>query len=290
MPTKAQLRLERRQGEVLGMQLNRQESDSPFVVTSVVAGSAAEQAGVRCGDVVISVNRVPLADKSAADVMGLLRGDADTQVLLKVVRFSDSECAEMRKELETLDTVSGQAHTGAERGSALAELANDSREAEEGAAKDQGPTSLRSFPCDSSGPSSTTHELPPTAGGSPGTGAIAGVGIAFTENKRNNTLIVKSLAPGGPAEASGLVSIGDILLKVDGKDVDSTDAASRLILGSCAFASLLFRPARCVPPHDCRLRASALATECTAAGRGREMPEEMLEDRGAGVQPGSHSI
>ena len=236
MPTKTQLRLVRRQGEVLGMQLNRQESDSPFVVTSVVAGGAAEQGGVRCGDVVISVNRVPLADKSAADVMGLLRGDADTQVLLKVVRFSDSECAEMRKELETLD---------------------DSREAEEGAAKDQGPTSLRSFPCDSSGPSSTTHELPPTAGGSPGTGAIAGVGIAFTENKRNNTLIVKSLAPGGPAEASGLVSIGDILLKVDGKDVNSTDAASRLILGTSADASLLFRPARCVPPHDCRLQASA---------------------------------
>ena len=44
-------------------------------------------------------------------------------------------------------------------------------------------------------------------------------------------LLVKSLAPGGPAEASGRIQVGDILLKVDGKEVDSTETASKLILG-----------------------------------------------------------
>ena len=65
------------------------------------------------------------------------------------------------------------------------------------------------------------------------TGPPAGVGIVFKESRRNSTtaLLVKSLAPGGPAEACGQIQVGDILLKVDGKDVDSTEKASKLILG-----------------------------------------------------------
>jgi hypothetical protein len=64
-------------------------------------------------------------------------------------------------------------------------------------------------------------------------GPPAGVGIVFKESRRNSTtaLLVKSLAPGGPAEACGQIQVGDILLKVDGKDVDSTEKASKLILG-----------------------------------------------------------
>jgi len=69
---------------------------------------------------------------------------------------------------------------------------------------------------------------PPTLSGPP-----AGVGIVFKESRRNSTtaLVVKSLAPGGPAATSALIQVGDILLKVDGKEVATTEMASKLILG-----------------------------------------------------------
>ncbi len=55
----------------------------------------------------------------------------------------------------------------------------------------------------------------------------------FKESRRNSTtaLVVKSLAPGGPAATSALIQVGDILLKVDGKEVATTEMASKLILG-----------------------------------------------------------
>jgi len=55
-------------------------------------------------------------------------------------------------------------------------------------------------------------------------------------------LLVKSLAPGGPAEASGQIQVGDILLKVDGKEVNSTETASKLILGSFISRARRIRP------------------------------------------------
>jgi len=64
-------------------------------------------------------------------------------------------------------------------------------------------------------------------------GPPAGVGLVFKESRRNSTtaLVVKSLAPGGPAEASGKIQVGDILLKVDGKEVNSIEKAGQLLLG-----------------------------------------------------------
>jgi hypothetical protein len=65
---------------------------------------------------------------------------------------------------------------------------------------------------------------PPAAAAAPA-GPPAGVGIVFKESRRNSTtaLVVKSLAPGGPAEACGQIAVGDILLRVDGQDVTTTE-------------------------------------------------------------------
>ena len=59
------------------------------------------------------------------------------------------------------------------------------------------------------------------------------MGIVLKENRQrtSTTLLVSGLAPRGPADVCGLIEIGDVLLKVDGKDVDSTEKASKLILG-----------------------------------------------------------
>jgi len=67
----------------------------------------------------------------------------------------------------------------------------------------------------------------------PSSSSPAGVGIIFKESRRNSAtaLVVKGLAAGGPAERSGMIQVGDILLKVDGQDVNSTEIASQLILG-----------------------------------------------------------
>ena len=77
-------------------------------------------------------------------------------------------------------------------------------------------------------PAASAPPPPPTLSGPP-----AGVGIVFKESRRNSTtaLVVKSLAPGGPAATSALIQVGDILLKVDGKEVATTEMASKLILG-----------------------------------------------------------
>lgn len=63
--------------------------------------------------------------------------------------------------------------------------------------------------------------------------AMAGVGIVFKEVKRGGkqSLVVKALAPGAPAISSGMIDVGDSLVSVDGKKINSTDTATKAILG-----------------------------------------------------------
>jgi hypothetical protein len=66
-----------------------------------------------------------------------------------------------------------------------------------------------------------------------GDGKPAGVGIVFKEGTSSDgpCLMVKSLAPGGAAESSMMIEVGDVLLKVDKERVTTTAKAAQLILG-----------------------------------------------------------
>lgn len=54
----------------------------------------------------------------------------------------------------------------------------------------------------------------------------AGVGIVF-QGVRGEALVVQSLTPGGPAELSGRVEVGDVLFTInDAKVADMDDSES----------------------------------------------------------------
>ncbi len=58
-----------------------------LVITSVAQGSAAEQAGLRQGDVILEVNRKPISD--TAEFQKLVRGATNDPLLLYVESSSD---------------------------------------------------------------------------------------------------------------------------------------------------------------------------------------------------------
>ncbi len=88
----------------------------------------------------------------------------------------------------------------------------------------------------------------------------AGVGIVFKEVQQGGKqcLVVKALAPGAPAISSGLIDVGDTLVSVDGKKINTTETATKAILGSAAL------PPRC-SPRKCSPMSSLRATAWAAA-------------------------
>mmetsp|Transcript_27053 Transcript_27053/g.64249 ORF Transcript_27053/g.64249 Transcript_27053/m.64249 type:complete len:164 (-) Transcript_27053:54-545(-) len=70
--------------------------------------------------------------------------------------------------------------------------------------------------------------------GPPGRGPLGGVGIVFQAGQKEEGLLVASLAVDGPAEQSGQVRAGDILVSIDQTDVRKMNAEdlAQYILGS----------------------------------------------------------
>mmetsp|Transcript_8611 Transcript_8611/g.17195 ORF Transcript_8611/g.17195 Transcript_8611/m.17195 type:complete len:164 (+) Transcript_8611:90-581(+) len=70
-------------------------------------------------------------------------------------------------------------------------------------------------------------------GGLPGRGPLGGVGIVFQAGQMEEGLLVASLAVDGPAEQSGQVRAGDILVSIDQTDVRKMNAEdlAQYILG-----------------------------------------------------------
>mmetsp|Transcript_11373 Transcript_11373/g.27888 ORF Transcript_11373/g.27888 Transcript_11373/m.27888 type:complete len:130 (+) Transcript_11373:27-416(+) len=83
----------------------------------------------------------------------------------------------------------------------------------------------------------TANKKPPGGSDTPsgkGSGEQrVGIGITFEEGK-DGELMIKKLAPGGPAELSGKAEVGDVLFEVDGTNVYTTDPKQigPILLGS----------------------------------------------------------
>ena len=71
--------------------------------------------------------------------------------------------------------------------------------------------------------------IPDNAANNPARAKYAGVGIVF-QGVRGEALVVQSLTPGGPAELSGQVEIGDVLFTIDNAKVADMDDSKFMIL------------------------------------------------------------
>lgn len=68
----------------IGVSIGRRKDD--IAVLSVFDGTPAQNAGLRRGDLIVSVNGLPSSELSVEEIIALIRGDERTAVMLKVRR------------------------------------------------------------------------------------------------------------------------------------------------------------------------------------------------------------
>jgi carboxyl-terminal processing protease len=90
----------------------RRGTDGSLRVMSVEPSSPASRAGLRAGDVVVAVAGRPVGNRSVADVVASLRGDAGTVVAVEIRRGSAALTATLRRAAVRDDDVSATALGG----------------------------------------------------------------------------------------------------------------------------------------------------------------------------------
>ena len=78
------------EGEVEGIGAQVGERDGKLVILSTFAGSPAEKAGIRAGDVIIAVNGEPVSEMSQVETVLKVRGPEGTTVKLQVLHEGDT--------------------------------------------------------------------------------------------------------------------------------------------------------------------------------------------------------
>ncbi|MEM1255258.1 MAG: S41 family peptidase [Cyanobacteria bacterium P01_H01_bin.21] len=97
-------------GEVsgIGIRLTRDRAAGAVVVTDVIAGSPAADAGLMVGDRILVVDGRSIDFLSAERTSQLLRGDADTQVTLTIERNNESQTLVLSRARVEVQTVNAK--------------------------------------------------------------------------------------------------------------------------------------------------------------------------------------
>jgi C-terminal processing protease CtpA/Prc len=161
-----------------------QEDEGPVTITEVMDGKPAAKAGLKSGDVIVSVDGVNVEGKSASEVTDLIKGEAGTDVVLTVKRDGGEKDITVTR--ETIGDKTMELFVTPKKG----ELGMEMPEAGED---------------------------------------FVGIGIYLGENDEGQP-IVQGVMEDTPAEEAGLKT-GDVILKIDGKEVKTTDELSKLIGG-----------------------------------------------------------
>jgi len=85
------LGLDTLQGEFEGIGAQIADKDDKITIIAPIAGSPAEKAGIRPGDVVLEINGESAADMSLAEAVLLIRGESGTAVELLVLHAGEGE-------------------------------------------------------------------------------------------------------------------------------------------------------------------------------------------------------
>ncbi len=92
---------EHSQGTFTGIGVSLEPKNGQLLVVSVISGSPAQEADIRSGDLIVSVNGQSLAGKTPEEATALIKGNAGTTVALRIKRGSQElDKPVVRKELE----------------------------------------------------------------------------------------------------------------------------------------------------------------------------------------------
>jgi carboxyl-terminal processing protease len=95
-------------GELIGIGVHLEYVDGRPVIVATVEGSPAEEAGIRAGDVITSIDGTRTDDLSDIEISRMIRGQEGTELTLGIERPSDSAEQEvvLERRLITIDPVS----------------------------------------------------------------------------------------------------------------------------------------------------------------------------------------
>ena len=196
----------------LGVQFEASEGGEGTVVTEVVGGSPAENAGIQAGDVLLSINGKPVSAESLPQVVSEL--GAGSRVKVKLMRGEEEQTIVLR--------------LGSREENAVAMDAEPEGETTESAPEP--PAALRA--------PSGSHE-----GASAGEKKPGFLGVetrAIDEDTRETLgidagqgLLVQRVVEGSAAEKAGLQR-NDLIVSIDGHDVATPDALGEMVRGSGA--------------------------------------------------------
>ncbi|MEC9375278.1 MAG: S41 family peptidase, partial [Pseudomonadota bacterium] len=78
-------------GEYAGVGLEIDLKDDIFKVVAVMQGAPAYKAGIRLGDIIISINSIEIITLDTSEVIKLLRGKSGTKILITIIRPGETE-------------------------------------------------------------------------------------------------------------------------------------------------------------------------------------------------------
>ena len=90
-------------GTVVGVGALLGTKDGQPVIVSVISGGPASKAGLKAGDVILSVNGEKVTDLGPSEVAAKIRGEEGTQVTVSILRPSTSEQLEFTMVREKID-------------------------------------------------------------------------------------------------------------------------------------------------------------------------------------------
>lgn len=90
-----QLGISSLEGEFDGIGAFVSVDDGKLIIVAPIAGSPAEEAGIKSGDIIIEINGEPVADMSLAEAVIKIRGPSGTMVTLLVLHDGDTEPVEI---------------------------------------------------------------------------------------------------------------------------------------------------------------------------------------------------
>jgi carboxyl-terminal processing protease len=90
-PEEAQANAEDLSGEYVGVGVQVEDSDEGIVVVTPIDNSPAMEAGIKPGDIIVSLDGVDITDKTVDEVINDIRGEEGTQVTLGIRRPGEEQ-------------------------------------------------------------------------------------------------------------------------------------------------------------------------------------------------------